>query len=119
VNHLVDYQMGAMLVQRLDATFSALADPTRRAIVARLADGEAVLSELAEPFDMSLTAVSKHVRVLSDAGLVTVEKRGRTRHCRLDAGPMKEAAGWLKDYEEFWTKQLDALARYLAEEEGS
>ncbi len=99
----------------LDATFMALADPTRRAIVARLAEGEAPLSDLAAPFDMSLTAVSKHVRVLTDAGLVAVEKRGRTRHCRLEAAPMRGAVDWLNGYRRFWEGQFDALARHLAE----
>lgn len=102
---------------QLDKTFSALGDGTRRAIVARLAGGEIALSDLAEPFDMSLTAVSKHVRVLSDAGLVAVEKRGRTRHCRLEAAPMKEAVDWLIDYRKFWGDQFDSLARHLAKEE--
>ena len=99
---------------QLDAVFSALSDATRRAIVARLASGETTLSDLAEPFDMSLTAVSKHVRVLSDAGLVELDKRGRTRHCRLRAAPMKDAADWLDGYREFWSDQFDSLARYLA-----
>ena len=101
-------------MQQLDTTFAALADPTRRAIIARLATGQVSLSELAEPFDMSLTAVSKHVRVLNDAGIVVVEKRGRTRHCRLDAAPMKSASDWLDHYREFWTARFDALADYLA-----
>lgn len=105
-------------MQQLDATFAALADPTRRAIIARLTRGESSLSALAEPFDMSLTAVSKHVRVLCDVGIVTVEKRGRTRHCRLDAGPMKSARDWLDDYREFWTVRLDALSDYLSGEDG-
>lgn len=100
----------------LDQTFAALSDPTRRAIVSRLAESEAPLSDLAEPFEMSLTAVSKHVRVLSDAGLVRVEKRGRTRYCRLQAAPMKGAAEWLSDYRKFWEAQLDSLARYFNEE---
>ncbi|WP_417710603.1 ArsR/SmtB family transcription factor [Roseibium aggregatum] len=101
---------------QLDATFAALSDGTRRAIVARLADGETSLSELAEPFDMSLTAVSKHLRVLSDAGLVDIEKRGRTRHCRLRGAPIKEAVDWLSKYEAFWIDRFDALARHLARE---
>lgn len=101
-------------MSNLDATFSALADPTRRAIIARLADGEMALSKLAEPFDMSLTAVSKHVGVLSDAGLVKVDKRGRTRHCRLRAEQMKDAYDWLNGYRQFWHDQFDALARHLA-----
>jgi DNA-binding transcriptional ArsR family regulator len=104
-------------VNQLDQTFAALSDATRRAIVARLAEGEAPLSALADPFDMSLTAVSKHVRVLSDAGLVAVEKRGRTRHCRLQAAPMKDAAEWLAFYRRFWEDQFDALARHLATKE--
>jgi DNA-binding transcriptional ArsR family regulator len=104
-------------VNQLDQTFAALSDATRRAIVARLAEGEASLSALADPFDMSLTAVSKHVRVLSDAGLVAVEKRGRTRHCRLQAAPMKDAAEWLAFYRRFWEDQFDALARHLATKE--
>lgn len=102
-------------MQQLDAIFSALGDPTRRAILARLSDGETTLSDLADPFDISLTGVSKHVRILNEAGLVVVEKRGRTRHCRLQAQPMKEAADWLSDYREFWEHQFDALARHLAE----
>lgn len=97
----------------LNRTFTALADGTRRAIVARLAEGETPLSDLAAPFEMSLTAVSKHVRMLSEAGLVTVEKRGRTRYCRLRAAPMKQAADWLDDYRAFWEGRFDALARHL------
>lgn len=100
----------------LDRTFAALSDGTRRAIVAQLAEGESSLSDLAEPFDMSLTAVSKHVRVLNEAGLVSVSKRGRTRYCRLEAEPMKDASDWLEDYRKFWVDRFDALARYLHEE---
>lgn len=109
--------MTAQQMTQLDATFSALGDGTRRAIVARLADGEATLSDLAAPFDMSLTAVSKHLRVLSDAGLVDIEKRGRTRHCRLRGAPIKEAVDWLSKYESFWIDRFDALARHLANED--
>ncbi len=100
-------------MQPLDATFAALGDPTRRAIVASLIEGEQPLSHLAEPFDMSLTAVSKHVRVLSEAGLVSVEKRGRVRHCKLEAAPMKEAVEWLNDYQTFWEDKFASLAGYL------
>ena len=100
----------------LDRTFAALSDGTRRAIVAQLAEGESSLSDLAEPFDMSLTAVSKHVRVLNEAGLVSVSKRGRTRYCRLEAEPMKNASDWLDDYRKFWVDRFGALARYLNEE---
>lgn len=102
---------------QLDAVFSALGDGTRRAIVAKLAAGEAPLSEVAEPFAMSLTAVSKHVRMLSEAGLVTVEKRGRTRFCRLDGEGMRQAVEWLNDYRAFWENQLQSLEDYLALED--
>jgi DNA-binding transcriptional ArsR family regulator len=116
VNQKVNFMTVQQMAQ-LDATFSALSDGTRRAIVARLADGEATLSDLATPFDMSLTAVSKHLRVLSDAGLVDIEKRGRTRHCRLRGAPIKEAVDWLSKYESFWIDRFDALARHLAKED--
>lgn len=99
----------------LDATFAALGHPTRRAILIRLGAGEARLSDLAEPFDMSQTAVSKHVRVLSDAGLVTVERRGRVRHCRLEAAPMADAVRWLEDFRGLWAANLDQLDDLLAE----
>ena len=100
----------------LDTTFAAISDETRRAILERLMQGEARLSDLAEPFDMSQTAVSKHVRVLSDAGLLVVEKRGRTRHCRLNASVMKDASDWLADYQSFRTQQFDNLVQLLAVE---
>ena len=103
-------------MQQLDNTFTALSDVTRRAIVARLADGGQSLSKLAEPFEVSQTAVSKHVRVLSDAGLVIVEKRGRVRHCKLDAAPMKEAIDWLKYYEAFWADKFASLSKHLAKD---
>jgi DNA-binding transcriptional ArsR family regulator len=94
----------------LDRTFAALADPTRRAIVARLGEEEAVtVSELARPFAMSLPAVMKHLDVLTDAGLVTRTKSGRTVTCRLEAEPMREALAWLERYERFWTAGLDRL----------
>ena len=97
----------------LNATFTALGDETRRAILARLSRGEARLSDLAEPFAMSQTAVSKHVRVLTSAGLVEVEKRGRTRHCRLRAAGFEAAADWLAHYEAFWKGRLDNLRIHL------
>lgn len=106
-----------MQMENLDSTFAALSHGTRRAILERLMQGESRLSDLAQPFDMSQTAVSKHVRVLSDAGLLVVERRGRTRHCRLNAEPMKEATDWLIDYQDFWTHQFVNLARHLAGEE--
>jgi len=101
----------------LDQTFSALGDPTRRAILARLAEGEAALSEIAEPFRMSQTGVTRHVKVLADAGLVSVAKRGRTRYCRLHAAPMQEASEWLNEYRQFWMDRLDDLAKHLGEHE--
>ena len=102
-------------MQNLDTTFAALGDGTRRAILERLMQGEARLSDLAEPFEMSQTAVSKHVRVLSSAGLLVVEKRGRTRHCRLNAHVMKDASDWLASYQAFWTQQFDNLAQHLTD----
>jgi DNA-binding transcriptional ArsR family regulator len=97
----------------LDATFGALADPTRRAILARLARGEAMVTELAEPFLMSLPAISKHLRVLESAGLLHREIDGRVHRCRLAAKPMKDAAGWIAHYRAFWETQYNALEKYL------
>jgi DNA-binding transcriptional ArsR family regulator len=101
----------------LDATFGALSDATRRGILARLASGENSVSKLAAPYEMSLPAVSKHLRVLETAGLVVRRKDGRVYRCRLIAGPMKDAAEWIERYRVFWEKQFDALARYLEESE--
>ncbi len=97
--------------RELDATFQALADPTRRAIVAALACGHASVSDLARPHRMSLPAVIKHLRVLQKAGLVTQKKRGRTRRCRLAPLPLKKAAAWISQYRAFWETQFDALDR--------
>jgi DNA-binding transcriptional ArsR family regulator len=102
----------------LNATFAALADPTRRAILTRLAGEESNVTELAEPFDMSLQAVSKHLKVLERAGLVRRTRAGRVHHCRIEAGPLREAAAWIERYRRFWEDRLGALADYLAEEEG-
>jgi DNA-binding transcriptional ArsR family regulator len=99
----------------LDATFSALSDATRRGILARLAQGESSVSELAAPYNISLPAVSKHLRVLENAGLVVRHKDGRVHRCRLIAEPMKDAAEWIERYRLFWEQQFDALARYLEE----
>ncbi len=99
----------------LSEVFGALADPTRRAILARLALGETSVGELAEPFEMSLPAVSKHLGVLETAGLVQREKQGRVRRCQLDGRPLEAAAGWIEDYRRFWEARLDSLARYLEE----
>jgi len=98
----------------LDATFAALSDPTRRAILARLARGDATVTELAEPFPFSLPAVSKHLRVLEKAGLLEREIDGRVHRCRLAPAPMKGAAQWIEHYRVFWEKQFDALEKYLA-----
>ena len=100
-------------MQTLDRTFTALGDNTRRAILTQLMERELPLSLLAEPHDMSLTAVSKHVKVLRNAGLVSVEKRGRTHYCKLEAKPMQQAAEWLEHYQQFWSDQFASLAQYL------
>ena len=99
----------------LNATFGALSDPTRRAIVERLTQGEASVGELAKPFDVSLPAISKHLTVLEEAGLVARTKEGRTRRCRLIDQPMREALEWIATYGSFWEVQLDSLERYLTE----
>lgn len=100
---------------RLDSIFSALADPTRRAILARLASGEASVKELAEPFAMSLPAVSKHLKVLERAGLITRGRDAQWRPCRLEAGPLREAARWMEDYRRFWGESFERLDDYLEE----
>jgi DNA-binding transcriptional ArsR family regulator len=102
-----------MPADRLSATFAALADPTRRAILARLLSGERSVTELAEPFDMSLPAVSKHLRVLERAGLVAQRREAQWRHCRIDAGPLKDVADWAAHYRHLWEGRLDRLDRYL------
>jgi DNA-binding transcriptional ArsR family regulator len=99
----------------LDLTFSALSDPTRRAIISKLAEGEMSIVELASPFDMSLPAVSKHIRVLEKAGLLTRKKLGRVQYCRLNAAPMRAATNWLAFYQKFWDAKLDSLADFLEE----
>jgi len=104
-----------MLPDHLSTTFSALADPTRRAILARLVSGEASVTELAEPFDMSLPAISKHLKVLARAGLITRGREAQWRPCRLEAGPLKDAADWLEDYRQFWEQSFDRLQGYLHE----
>ncbi|WP_247003413.1 ArsR/SmtB family transcription factor [Halosolutus gelatinilyticus] len=101
----------------LDAIFGALAHPTRRALVEQLAAGPASVGELAEPHDVSLAAVSKHLQVLEDAGLIEVEKDGRIRRCYLDAAPLSEAFGWLTRYRVFWDDRFDALADHLETED--
>jgi DNA-binding transcriptional ArsR family regulator len=101
----------------LDRTFAALADPTRRALLAQLSEQRSVsVSELARPFSVSLPAVMKHLDVLSDAGLISRSKSGRTVSCRLTAAPMEQAMLWLTHYQRFWSQQLDRLAAFLEEE---
>jgi DNA-binding transcriptional ArsR family regulator len=107
-----------MSPDRLSTTFSALADPTRRAILARLISGEASVTELAEPFEMSLPAVSKHLKVLEHAGLITRGREAQWRPCRLEAGPLKDAADWLEHYRRFWEQSFDRLEDYLRELQG-
>jgi DNA-binding transcriptional ArsR family regulator len=102
--------------QQLDATFTALADPTRRAILARLMSGEASVNELAEPFSISQPAVSKHLKILERAGLVTRSRDATRRPVKIEAGPMREAADWLSNYRKFWEQsyqRLDALLEVL------
>ena len=100
----------------LDLVFGALADPTRRAILARLAENEATVDDLAKPFEISRPAISKHLRVLERAGLVRRARDGRLSRCGLDAAPMRDAAEWVDTYRVFWESQLEALARFLEHE---
>ncbi len=101
--------------EALNSTFAALADPTRRAILKRLSFGDSSVTALAEPFDVSLPAISKQLRVLERAGLLTQKKDGRVRRCRLEALPMKEAVEWISQYQRFWEDQLESLANFLEE----
>lgn len=102
-----------MTPDRLSATFAALADPTRRAILARLASGEASVQELAEPFDISLPAVSRHLKVLATAGLIARGRDAQWRPCRLEAAPLKDVSHWVEEYRRFWEQSLDRLDDYL------
>ena len=97
----------------LSSTFAAIADPTRRAILARLSLGETSVTELAKPFEMSMPAISKHLKVLERAGLISRGREAQWRPCRLDAGPLKDAANWIEDYRRFWSAHIDALERHL------
>jgi DNA-binding transcriptional ArsR family regulator len=103
------------VAERLDRTFGALADPTRRGILARLAKGEATVTELAEPFDISLPAVSKHLKVLERAGLIARGRERQWRPARLEAGPLREVADWTERYRRFWEESYDRLDEYLEE----
>jgi len=102
-----------MSADQLSTTFAALADPTRRAILARLVSGECSVTELAEPFDMSLPAVSKHLRVLERAGLIARRREAQWRRCRIEPGPLKEVADWTERYRHIWEERLDRLDKYL------
>jgi DNA-binding transcriptional ArsR family regulator len=107
--------MYAMKTDHLDRTFSALADPTRRAILARLAAGEANVTELARPFDMSQPAISKHLRVLEHAGLISRSRDAQSRPCRLEVRRLREATEWMERYRHFWDESFDRLDAYLQE----
>jgi len=107
-----------MASDQLSTTFAALADPTRRAILSRLTAGAASVTELAEPFDMSLPAVTKHLKVLQRAGLISQGREAQWRPCRLRARPMREAAEWMEPYREHWEQRLDRLDDYLRESTG-
>ena len=100
---------------RLSATFAALADPTRRAILARLASGESSVKELAAPFEMTPPAVTKHLKVLQRAGLITRSRRAQWRPCKLEAAPLRDVAGWVEQYRRFWEERIDRLEDYLRE----
>src|SRR5947207_2493731 len=108
----------AMAAAQLDRTFAALADPTRRAILARLAAGKASVTELAQPFEMSLPAVSKHLKVLERAGLIARARERQWRPARLEAGPLKDVAEWTERYRPFWEESYDRLDEYLDELQG-
>jgi len=104
-----------MLIDPLSITFAAMADPTRRAILARLSKGEAAVKELAMPFNITLPAISKHLKVLQKAGLIERSRDAQFRPCKLRAKPLKEAASWIDRYRTFWEESLDRLAEYLHE----
>jgi DNA-binding transcriptional ArsR family regulator len=107
-----------MSIDALSTIFAALADPTRRAILARLAAGDASVTELARPFDMTMPAISKHLKVLEHAGLVARGRAAQWRPCRLEAAPLKEVADWTEHYRQFWDESFDRLDGYLKELQG-
>src|SRR5262249_47310819 len=110
LNHMVNYNQA-----QLDRTFGALAHPIRRGILARLASGEVTVAELAKPHGVSAPAISKHLRILEKAGLMSREKRGREHRCKLEADRMKQAEAWIEHYRQFWEASLDRLEAYLKE----
>jgi DNA-binding transcriptional ArsR family regulator len=107
-----------MAADHLSTTFAALADPTRRAILARLASGETSVTELAKPFKMTLPGISKHLKVLERAGLIARGRNAQWRPCRLEAAPLKDVADWVEHYRRFWDESLDRLDEYLRELQG-
>jgi DNA-binding transcriptional ArsR family regulator len=111
-NRTVNYEMDS---DRLSTTFAALADPTRRAILARLVNGEASVTDLAEPFAMSMPAVSRHLKVLEHAGLIARGREAQWRPCRLEAAPLRDIADWVEHYRRFWEESFDRLDEYLHE----
>lgn len=114
-NKLINLLVKYMNPDPLSATFAALADPTRRAILARLSTGETSVKELAEPFEMSLPAVTKHLKVLQRAGLISQGRQAQWRPCKLEAAPLKEVADWVEQYRQMWEQRLDRLEDYLRE----
>ena len=104
-----------MTPDRLSATFAALADPTRRGILARLTSGEASVTEIAKPFDISLPAISRHLKVLADAGLIERSREAQWRPCKLKADPLRDVADWVEHYRRFWEESFDRLGAYLKE----
>lgn len=120
-NHMVDYRntTAALTEGRLDAVFHALGDRTRRDMLRSLAQGERTVGQLAEPFQMSLAAASKHIKALEGAGLIRREVQGRVHLCRLDASPLGTACDWLRHYEQFWTTRLDRLEALLRQEQAA
>ncbi len=104
-----------MTPETLDLTFASLADPTRRAILARLASGEASVKELAKPFEMTQPAISKHLKVLERAGLISRGRDAQRRPCKLEAAPLEDAAAWVEEYRQFWEARFDRLDEYLKE----
>ncbi len=121
LNYSVEYATLNNMVQQqaLDGAFAALSDPTRRSILTRLGEGAATVSELAEPFDMTLTGVKKHIQVLEDAGLVTTEKVGRTRQCRIGSERLDGAMAWIVFYQQLWERRLDGLELYFTLQKGT
>jgi len=111
--YLTDRLNTIMVPDQLTSTFAALADPTRRAILAKLSLGEASVTELAEPFDVSLPAISKHLKVLERAGLIARSREAQWRPCQLEAGPLKDVADWIEHYRRFWLESFDRLDDYL------